>query len=263
MSTEFETIKLDIDGHLAVLTLDREEAMNALSSLVLDEIGAAVRIAESDSNCRVLLIVSHHPKAFIAGADIKEMVALDRLEMTAYSNRGHTTMSALESTRLVTVAAVNGFCLGGGFEIALSCDLIAAAPRASFAFPEVGLGLLPGFGGTQRFTRSVGMHRALSFILTAERFDAETAKDLGIVWKLFDDQDRFQSDVQAEAIRLAAQSPSAMAAIKELVRQATWLPMADGCQSEARQFGEIGGGPDAKEGMGAFLEKRAPSFKGQ
>lgn len=257
----YRTLKLEADAGLAILRFDRPDVLNALDAEVLHELAAALAEAEADPQNRVLVLASTHPKAFVAGADIKAMRYQTPDERFRFARLGHDTFAALEASRLVTVAAVDGYCLGGGFELALACDLIAAGPKALFGFPEIGLGLLPGFGGTQRFTRSVGMHAGLKYILTGERFDANRAEALGLIWRRFD-ADNFEAEVLEAARALARQAPAAMAAIKRVVRAATHTDLATGCDLEIGAFGAVGTSADALEGMTAFLEKRKPEFRG-
>lgn len=261
----FESSDLTVtcEAGLAVLLLRREKALNALSSSYLSDLKAAWRKIEGNRDVRAVVLLSSHPKAFIAGADIAEMRGKDRPGMTAYSQHGHEFMSMLESSRLVVIAAINGYCLGGGFEVALSCDLIVAGPRAQFAFPEIGLGLLPGFGGTQRFTRSAGMHAGLKYMLSGDRFGRDEAVNLGLVWRSIDGAEEFNEAAKSEAKKIALQAPAAMAAIKQLTRLATHVDLANGCTQERDEFGSVGAQSDAQEGLAAFLEKRPPVFSGQ
>lgn len=252
---------LDIEGPIATLRLNRIDALNALSPDFLTELIAAVEGLEAESGIRVLVLASNHPKAFVAGADIKAMQAMTPLERSQFAALGHQLMQTLEAAPFVTVAAVNGVCLGGGFELALACDMIYSGPKALWGFPEVTLGLVPGFGGTQRFGRSVGMHRALGYVLSARRFDNAEARDLGFVWQFVEGEQDFLTRVLEDLADLAGHGPLALAEAKRLVREATHTDLATGCRLEVGAFGAIGASADAAEGLDAFLERRKPEFR--
>jgi enoyl-CoA hydratase len=257
-------LKVEISGAIAVASLDRGETMNALDDVLIGELTAAVGELSADPALRILVLASTHPKAFVAGADIKAMAGQSAWEKTRFVERGHALMATIENSPLVTVAAVNGFALGGGFELALACDLIAVGPRAIFGLPEVTLGLVPGFGGTQRFARSVGTHRALRYVLTAERFSADTAEAMGLVWKRFDSESEsdFLTNVLEALADLARLSPVALRTAKRLVRAAHDVDLASGSAMEIGLFGAVGGSQDAAEGLAAFIGKRKPEFRG-
>ncbi|RMF12005.1 MAG: enoyl-CoA hydratase/isomerase family protein [Candidatus Dadabacteria bacterium] len=260
---EHADVLLERQDTIARLRLRRKSALNALSSAFFDTLDAAIDALDAAEGVRAVILMSDVPKAFIAGADISEMKGKTAAEMETYARRGQRFMARIEQHPAIWVAAVNGYCLGGGFEVALSCDLIAAGPRATFAFPEIGLGLLPGFGGTQRFTRSAGMHAGLRYILTGERFGADTATALGLVW-IAPGEDEDFDEVVGGAVEKAFGNVASVAAreVKRVVRAATWLSLEDGCDAEAAAFGAIGNSADAVEGLTAFLEKRKPEFRG-
>ncbi len=251
---------LEIDGPIATLRLNRIDALNALSPDLITEVLAAVEGLEAEHGIRALVLASNHPKAWVAGADIKAMQEMAPLARSQFSELGHSLMAALERASFITVAAVNGVCLGGGFELALACDLIYAGPKALWGFPEVTLGLVPGFGGTQRFARSVGMHRALGYILSARRFGNDEAKDLGYVWRFLNDDASFLTQVVEDVSGVIQHGPLALAEAKKLVREATHTDLATGSRLEIGAFGAIGASEDAAEGLAAFLGKRKPEF---
>lgn len=250
-----------IDG-LAIVDLRREKSLNALSSSYFDALLEALKTAESKAEVRVLLLQSSSSKAFVAGADIAELARGGGANLQGYVAKAHRLMTALEASRLVTVAAVNGFCLGGGFELALSCDLLIAGPKAIFAFPEIGLGVAPGFGGTQRFPRAVGLQAALKYMLTGDRFGVDEAAHLGLIWRRVDEAVDFNAATRDLLKSLAQQAPQAMAAIKKLARYAMDYDLASGLNSEQEVFLNLVTTTDAREGLAAFLEKRKPNFKG-
>lgn len=260
-----DILQVEVRDQLGIIWLSRLDALNALNAEFLTQLLDAVNELEAEPDVRVAVFASKHPKAFVAGADIKAMQDMTALQRTRFSEYGHQLMSAIENSKIVFIAAVNGFCLGGGFELTLSCDLIAGGDKAMFAFPEIGLGIIPGFGGTQRFTRSAGMHRSLAFALTGDRFGLAEAQQFGLIWKSFaaDDTDAFNELVLEAATKLSQQAPLAMENIKRLVRQATYTDLNTGGRLEIQAFGTIGASEDTNEGLSAFLEKRTPKFTGK
>lgn len=251
---------LEIDGPIATLRLSRIDALNALSPELITEVQAAVEGLEAEHGVRALILASNHPKAWVAGADIKAMQEMSPLQRSQFAELGHGLMASLERASFVTVAAVNGVCLGGGFELALACDLIYAGPKAMWGFPEVTLGLVPGFGGTQRFARSAGMHKALGYILSARRFGNDEAGGLGFVWRFLEDDASFLTQVVEDVAGVVQHGPLALAEVKKLVRESTHTDLATGSRLEVGAFGAIGASADAAEGLAAFLGKRKPSF---
>jgi len=256
----FSLLNIEHDGPIATVRLDRVGAMNALSIDLITELIEATAGLEAERELRVVVFTSNDDRAFVAGADVKAMAQMSAFERAEFARLGHELMHTIEALPQVTVAAVNGFCLGGGFEFALSCDLIAAGPKAQFGFPEVSLGLVPGFGGTQRFPKSVGMHRALGYILSGERFGVEKADQMGMVSLRVDETADFLTKVMAYAAGIAANGPRALAAAKQLVRQGCVHDARTGTDLEVGAFGAIGTSDDAQEGMDAFLQKRKPAF---
>lgn len=257
---EFEYLRLELDGDVAVLTIDRQEALNALNQDVLVELSLAFELAEADTSVRAL-VVTGAGRAFVAGADI---AALGRLE-DAYSGRelaliGQDVFGTLAALPFPTVAAINGFALGGGLELALAADLRVAAPTARLGLPEVGLGLIPGYGGTQRLPRLIGQGRALDLILTGRHVPADEALQLGLV-------NRVADDAVAAAVELARQAarngPVALGLAKEAVSRGLDVTLSQGLEIEADLFGLVATSEDMREGTSAFLEKRSPAFKGR
>lgn len=251
---------LEIDGPIATLRLNRIDALNALSPDFVTELLSTIEGLEAERGVRAVVLASNHPKAWVAGADIKAMSKMTALQRSQFAELGHTLMAALERASFVTVAAVNGVCLGGGFELALACDLIYAGPKALWGFPEVTLGLVPGFGGTQRFARSVGMHKALGYILSARRFGNDEAAALGFVWRFLEDDSSFLTLVLEDLAGVVENGPLALTEAKKLVRESTHTDLATGSRLEIGSFGAIGASEDAAEGLAAFLGKRKPVF---
>ena len=244
------------DG-ITTLTVNRPEALNALNSDVLTAIHDAVKDTDGGS-----IILTGAGKAFVAGADIAEMKDFGPEEAEAFSRRGQAAFQALQDFPGATIAAVNGFALGGGLELALACDILLCSDKAKLGLPEATLAVVPGFGGTQRLARRVGPGMAKRLMFTGDMIDAATAGLMGLCDGVVDPE-----DLMAEAKDLARKAnrngPLAIAACKRLVNDGFDLPIKDAIDLEAQEFGRIFGTADQKEGMGGFLEKRKPSFTGQ
>ena len=201
-------------------------------------------------------------KAFIAGADILEMKDLTALEGMAFSQRGHDALATLENMGKPVIAAVNGYALGGGFEVALACDIIYASEKAKVGFPETTLGIFPGFGGTQRTAKLVGLARAKELIYTGRTIGAQEAYEMGLVNKVVA-QDQLMNEVMALAAQIRANGPLSIGLAKECISRSLFMSMEAGLVLEAKNFGLCFATKDQKEGMTAFVEKRKPTFKGQ
>ncbi len=253
----FETIRIEDEGPIRVIAVDRPKVLNALSTQVLREIDAAVAAVPGDA--RVVILTGAGEKAFVAGADIAEMQGKSADEARGFSALGHAVGKRLERLDQVTIAAVNGFALGGGLELAMSCDLIYAAEHARLGQPEVNLGIIPGFGGTQRLARLVGPQLAREMIFTARMIDAPTAKARGLVCDVFPKAELL-SAVKKIALEIAAKGPLAIAAAKMLVRKGAALDLDDANRLETETFGELFRSRDALEGITAYLEKRKADF---
>ncbi|MHB8634832.1 MAG: enoyl-CoA hydratase-related protein [Thermoplasmatota archaeon] len=251
------TVQLVVDQGVATLTVERPEALNALNAATLDAIGSAA--ADAASRARVL-VVTGSGKAFVAGADIPEMSSLTPAEAAAFSARGQGAFQAVADFPGPTIAAVNGYALGGGLELALACDVILASDRAVLGQPEVSLGVIPGFGGTQRLARRVGAGKAKWLLFTGERVKADEALRLGLVdWVV--PHDALSGAVRDLATKCMANAPLAVAAVKRLVD----LPVSleEGLTLETKAFGDSFATHDQREGMGAFVAKRKPAFEGR
>ncbi len=240
------------DGAIAVVTIDRRDALNALDVATLTELRDRLREAGSDTDVRAVVLTGAGEKAFAAGADINYMSGLDAEQAKAWGALGHETTAELENMPKPAIAAINGFALGGGCELALACDLRYASARAKLGQPEINLAIVPGWGGTQRLTRVCGIGVAKDLIYTGRTVDAEEALRLGLVHEIADPVLERALEI---AHSLAEKSAGALALAKRLVNMAP-----DALEAEAREFGELFGSADAKEGLAAFVEKRPPRF---
>jgi len=259
---EYRTLTIEDVGGIRWLTVTRPEKLNALNSEVIAELGTAVAAAGSHPAVRALVLTGAGEKAFVAGADIAEFVGLTPAAAQELAARGQRLFSALEGLSKPVIAAINGFALGGGCELALACHLRIAAANARFGQPEVKLGLIPGYGGTQRLPRLVGQGRALELLLTGAMIDAPTALAWGLVNRVVEPA-ALRATVQQLAEQMLAVSPVAVARCLEAVRAGAGLPLERGLEVEAQQFGLCFASEDMREGTAAFLAKRPPSFPGR
>jgi enoyl-CoA hydratase/3-hydroxyacyl-CoA dehydrogenase len=254
-------VRTETENGVAVLTIDRPDALNALNETVLADLDRAVEAAQNDPAVRVL-VVTGEGKAFVAGADIKAMANKTPIEARAFTDLGQRTFRRIAEGAKPAIAAVNGFALGGGFELALACDLIVASEKAEFGLPEVSLGILPGFGGTQRLTRLAGPQVAKWLIFTTERLSAREAERLGIVLKTTAPSDLLPT-AKAIAAKIAEQAPLGLAFAKRAANRALDQDLGGGLSYETELAALAFGTADQKEGMRAFLERRKPSWQGQ
>lgn len=257
----YENILFEVQDRVAILTFNRPKALNALNPSTLEEIDDAIEQVRKNQNIRVLVLTGAGEKAFVAGADISEFQKMNPLSARAFAERGQEIFFKLEQLTKPVIACVNGFALGGGCEIAMSCDFIYASDKAKFGQPEINLGIIPGFGGTQRLLRLVGRAKAKELCMTGEMLDAQQAKELGLVAKVFP-ADQLMAETMKTANLLATRSESALRAIKHVVDRGSDVDLKSGCAFEAEAFGVCFASQDAKEGVSAFLEKRKPDFKG-
>ena len=255
----YETLIVETNGGVTLVRLNRPEALNALNSQLLGELSAALDVAEADEAVRCVVLTGSE-RAFAAGADIKEMSTKTYAEMFKQDFFG-AAARRIEQFRKPLIAAVAGYALGGGCELAMLCDFIIAAETARFGQPEINLGVAPGIGGTQRLTRFVGKSKAMEMILTGRMMDAAEAERAGLVSRVVP-ADKLVEEALAAAAKIAGQSPLAVMMNKELVETAYETTLAAGVAVERRLFHSLFAFDDQKEGMAAFVEKRKPDFKG-
>jgi enoyl-CoA hydratase len=258
----YENIRLEVDGQVAVLTVDRPKALNALNSRTLTEIHQAADEVAKRREVRALIVTGGGEKAFVAGADIAEMAELPPEEARRFSEIGHRAFAALEALPVPTIAAINGFALGGGLELALGCDLLYASEKAKLGFPEVSLAVVPGFGGTQRLTRLVGKMRAQELVFTGEPVSAARAKEIGLVLDVLPPEG-LMPHCRAVAQTIAGRGPLGVQHAKRVMNVGADQDLRAACELEQQTFGLLFGTADQKEGMRAFLEKRKPSYTGR
>jgi enoyl-CoA hydratase len=254
-------VRLDIDGAVAVLTIDRPKALNALNQQVLKELDEAITKVAHDTSLRALIVTGAGEKAFVAGADIGEMQHYTTSQALMFAMQGHRVLASLEALHIPTIAAVNGFALGGGCELALACDLIYASEKAKIGVPEVTLAVIPGFGGTQRLTRLVGKARAKELIFTGDMIDAAKAKEIGLVLEVLPAADLL-AHCKKVASTIAKRGPVAVSQAKRVIEHGADLPLKDACELERQAFALLFGTTDQREGMKAFVEKRPAAFTG-
>lgn len=255
------TVLLERRHGYAVLTLNRPDKLNSLNIELLNDLSQALRECKDDTSVRVVVITGAGPKAFAAGADIAELHAQDGITGRSFAERGQAVLTQIERLGKPVVAAVNGFALGGGCELAMACHIRFASDAARFGQPEINLGIIPGYGGTQRLVRLVGSAKALELILTGDMISADEAHRLGLVNRVVPSAELI-AHTEAFAATLASKAPIALAACLEATLAATDLSLLEGLYLEASMFGRTCGTSDFKEGTQAFLEKRQPSFKG-
>jgi len=245
---------------VALVTLDRPEVLNALSFDLLDELAAVLDRLDADPDCRAIVLTGSGSRAFAAGADIRELARQTPVSLLVEDR--FAVWDRIGAIRTPLIAAVRGFALGGGCELAMSCDIIVAAEDASFGQPEINLGVMPGAGGTQRMTRAIGKARAMDLILTGRTIGAVEAERIGLVSRVVDPEETLGEAIEL-ASRIAGQAPVAVLAAKEAIKQAGELPLSAGLQHERRAFYLLFASEDQGEGMAAFVEKRPPQWKGR
>jgi enoyl-CoA hydratase len=259
---DYDTILLERSGAVATITLNRPKALNALNEVVLSELVMAIDELEADASIRAVIVTGAGDKAFAAGADIGELSRLeDRAAASAKARAGHRVTAKIEHSRLPFIMAINGFALGGGLELAMAGDMRIAASSAKLGQPEVNLGIIAGFGGSQRLPRLVGQGMASFLLLSGEMISADEAKQANLVEKVVA-PDMLMTEVKRIASVVAAKAPLAIAATKRAIHEGMMLDIHDALDLEAEEFGAIAITADAREGTAAFLEKRSPRFTG-
>ncbi|HEX6883168.1 MAG TPA: enoyl-CoA hydratase-related protein [Planctomycetota bacterium] len=258
----YQNILLDVAGGVAMLTVNRPDKLNALNAATLTEMEQAFEHCRTSESVRALVITGAGEKAFVAGADIKELALMTPLSAKEVAYRGQQVLARVEHMGKPTVAMINGFALGGGLELALACNLRTAATTARVGLPEVSLGIIPGYGGTQRLSRIAGPAVAREWILTGEPFSAEEAHRVGVVNRIFP-----PAELRAGTLKMVetilSRGPVAVRFAIEAINRGSNIPQREGEILECDLFGLAASTEDMKEGMAAFLEKRKPSFKGK
>lgn len=249
-----QTVRFEKQDSIAIVTIDRPEALNALNGDVIAELEQVVTALENDRDVRCLILTGEG-RSFVAGADIGEQYPLDLDGGRRWGRRGSALMRRIEKLELPTIAAVNGFALGGGCELALSCDIILASEKAKFGQPEVGLGIIPGFGGTQRMARIIGTGPAMELIYTADTIDAQRALEIGMVNHVVP-ADQLMDEAMKLAQKICTNAQKAIRASKLAIRRGIDCDISTAVSYEALAFATCFGTEDQKEGMQAFLEKR-------
>ncbi len=256
----YNTIIFERKENYALITLNRPDKLNALNTELFNELNDAITQIELDDSVKLVILTGQGEKAFAAGADIKELNQSDANSGRIFSQHGSHVMRRLESLKKPVIAAVNGFALGGGCELAMSCHIRFASDNAKFGQPEVNLGILPGYGGTQRLPRLVGVAKAIELTISAKIIGAEEAKAIGLVNQVYPQAELMEKTLEFANLVLSKGTLAVQASI-DAIQHSTKLSPAEGLAYESKLFGEICGTDDFKEGTVAFLEKRNPNFK--
>lgn len=257
---KLENIKTENRDGILVITIDRPKVLNALNAQTVEEIGQVFNEARNDESVRSVIITGGGEKAFVAGADINELAQKNPFTGKETSERGQQILSRIERFPKAVIAAINGFALGGGCELALACQIRIASDRAQIGLPEVTLGIIPGYGGTQRMARLLGKAKALELILTGERISAQEAERIGLVNKVVP-HDELMNEAEKMAQTIMSRGPLAVRAAIESIMIGSEMSFEEGQFLEATLFGLLAASEDMKEGMSAFLEKRKAEFR--
>ena len=258
----YQTLLVDVHEGVATVTVNRPDKLNALNDQVVADLRAAVAALKADPAVKGVILTGAGSKAFVAGADIGDLAKQGVMDGRERALRGQAVLNALETMGKPVLAAVNGFALGGGCELAMACHIRIAGENAKFGQPEVKLGITPGYGGTQRLPRIVGKGRALHLLLSAELIDAQEALRIGLVTKVVP-ADQLMAEAEKLMRTILAHGPVAVALTIEAVHQGLELTLGEGLQLEANAFGLVASTEDMKEGLTAFLEKRPARFVGK
>ena len=262
MAHEYKNILYTKEGKVATIAFNRPKALNALSTALLNEMSDALKGAEDDENVSVIVLTGSGDKAFCAGADLTEVKDLSAVEAMHYSLKVHTYTRQMEKIRKPIIARINGFCLGGGAEVAMACDFRIASDKSKFGQPEIKLGVIPGGGGTQRLTRLVGKTVAMEINMLGEQIDAQEAYRIGLINRVVPEEilNRVVDEFVKKLLHL---SPVILGILKQVIHDGMEMDIDRALHHEAACFGEALSTEDAKEGTTAFLEKRRPQFRGK
>lgn len=259
--TDLNYVKVEWDGEIAVVTIDRQDKLNALNAEVVGELGEVFANLRDDDEVRGVILTGGGSKAFVAGADIGELATMNSVTGVKVSRDGQDVFRAIELFPKPVLAAVGGYALGGGCELALACHLRIASERAQFGLPEVGLGIIPGYGGTIRLARLVGLGRAIEMTLTGDPVKAERAHEIGLVSRVVEG-DALLDEAKSFLRRITSKGPVAVRMALESIYRGLDTPTGEALGFESAMFGLLASTDDMREGMQAFLEKRKPDFKG-
>jgi enoyl-CoA hydratase len=258
----FDNLLIERDGAVAIVTINRPTVLNALNAVTIDELRRAMLDLKIDDSVRAIIVTGAGEKSFVAGADINELAVQTPTGGREHALGGQHVLDVIENLGKPVVAAINGFALGGGCELAMACTMRIAADTARLGQPEIALGLIPGYAGTQRLSRLVGKGRAMAMILTGAPIAADEALRIGLVTRVVPAAE-LMTEARALAAQLAKQAPIAMRYIINAINKGLEMPFAEACQYEATLFGLVASTDDMREGTAAFLEKRKPVFKGR
>ena len=257
----YNTLTYEEAEGIATITITRPKSLNALNAEVLDELLSLLENIAKDEAIRVLIFTGAGEKAFVAGADISELAEFTPLQAKHFSGKGHCVMERIQNLAIPVIAAVNGFALGGGLELALACDFIYASENAKFGVPEITLGIIPGFGGTQRLPRIVGKNISKEMVFTGKTLSAEEGEKLGFVNKVLPPENLME-ETRKTAKTMAAKGKVSLNQAKQAINRGMDVDLATGCRIEIDAFSLCLASVDAREGTSAFLEKRKPDFTG-
>ncbi len=258
---DYKNIIFQIEEQIATITFNRPEVLNALNEASLKEFSHAIDKVAGDGDIRVLILTGAGDKSFVAGADITEFLKFNALKAKIFSEMGHGIVNKMQELPIPVIGAVNGFALGGGCEVVIACDFIYASENAMFGLPEINLGIIPGFGGTQRLSRLIGKNRAKEMIFTGKMIPASEAQAMGLVNKVCA-QDQLMDEVLNVAKIIVSKGKVSLRGAKQAINTGMDVDLKTGCRIEIDAFAICLASPDAKEGTQAFLEKRAADFKG-
>ena len=257
----YNTLTYEEAEGIATITITRPKSLNALNGEVLEELLSLLETIGQDETIRVLIFTGAGEKAFVAGADISELSEFTPLQAKHFSEKGHCVMERIQNLAIPVIAAVNGFALGGGLELALACDFIYASENAKFGVPEITLGIIPGFGGTQRLPRIVGKNISKEMVFTGKTLSAEEGEKLGFVNQVLP-AESLMEETRKTAKNMAAKGKVSLNQAKQAINRGMDVDLATGCRIEIDAFSLCLASSDAREGTSAFLEKRKPDFKG-